>query len=51
MEDIAGFHLHPSLNLIFEWILNFEAFLIRAGINFPFGGSRLLVARKPKDLP
>jgi SAM-dependent methyltransferase len=34
------------LNFIFENILNAEIGLIRCGINFPLGGSRLMIARK-----
>lgn len=34
------------LNRTFEIILGVEIYLIRKGINFPLGGSRLIVARK-----
>lgn len=44
--DVAGFSANPILNKIFEWLLNFELTLIRVGVSFPIGGSRLLVARK-----
>ena len=47
IDDIAGLHISPILNKIFECILWFELVLIRAGISLPVGGSRLLVARKP----
>lgn len=47
MDDVAGLHINPILNKIFEWLLNFELALIRLGISLPMGGSRLLVARKP----
>jgi trans-aconitate methyltransferase len=37
----------PSLlNSAFRWILRAESALIRTGLDFPLGGSRLLVARK-----
>lgn len=47
MDDVAGLHINPILNKIFEWFLGFELVLIRVGISLPVGGSRLLVARKP----
>lgn len=47
MDDVAGLRVNPVLNKLFEWLLNFELSLIRAGITLPVGGSRLLVARKP----
>jgi len=34
------------LNGAFRWILRAEGVLIRNGLNFPLGGSRLIVARK-----
>ena len=34
-------------NKILEAILNLERLIIRAGISFPAGGSRLMIARKP----
>lgn len=47
MDDVAGLHINPILNKIFEWFLGFELILIRVGVSLPVGGSRLLVARKP----
>ena len=47
MDDVAGLHINPILNKIFEWLLNFDLALIRLGVSLPMGGSRLLVARKP----
>lgn len=35
------------LNSLFEATMNFERLLIERGVSFPFGGSLLLVARKP----
>jgi trans-aconitate methyltransferase len=46
MDDVAGLRVHPILNTLFEWLLNFELALIRTGVDLPVGGSRLLVARK-----
>lgn len=34
-------------NKILEAILNLERLIIRAGVSFPAGGSRLMIARKP----
>lgn len=36
----------PGLNLLFEMLLDAEAAMIRIGVDFPVGGSRLTVARK-----
>ncbi len=47
IDDVAGLHVNPILNKLFEWLLNFELALIRVGVVLPVGGSRLLVARKP----
>lgn len=47
MGTMAELRINPILNKIFEWLLNFELILIRAGIALPVGGSRLLIARKP----
>lgn len=46
MGTMAEFRINPVLNKILEWLLNFELVLIRSGVNFPVGGSRLLIARK-----
>ena len=46
IDDVAGLHVNIVLNKIFEWILNFELALIRAGLSLPIGGSRILIARK-----
>lgn len=42
----AELSLPPWLNVFFEKILNTEFHLIKRGINFPIGGSRLLLAKK-----
>ena len=47
MDAMVELRVNPILNKGFEWLLRFESALIRAGISFPLGGSRLLVARKP----
>lgn len=46
VDAMAELRINPILNKIFEWLLGFELALIRSGVNLPFGGSRLLVARK-----
>ena len=38
--------IHPILNRIFEGFLRLELRLIRLGVSFPVGGSRLIVAAK-----
>lgn len=46
IDAMSGLRINPVLNFIFEKILALEHGLIRLGISFPIGGSRLLVARK-----
>lgn len=41
------FRINPLLNRLFEAMLGCESRLISLGLNFPLGGSRLVVARKP----
>jgi SAM-dependent methyltransferase len=38
--------INPFINYFFNKILNFELYMIRKGIDFPMGGSRLVVAIK-----
>ncbi len=38
--------IHPVINKLFEWILDFDRFLIKIRIPLFFGGSLLVVARK-----
>jgi SAM-dependent methyltransferase len=45
-DPLAELQINPILNRIFEWFLQLEFWLIRVGISFPFGGSRLIVAAK-----
>ena len=47
IDTIAELRMNFILNKIFECVLFFELALIRLGLNFPVGGSRLLVASKP----
>lgn len=46
VDAMAELRIHPVLNKIFEWMLNLELMLIYLGVSLPWGGSRLLVARK-----
>lgn len=45
-DAMAGLKISPRLNYLFEKILSLEAAMIRRGVNFPVGGSRLIIARK-----
>lgn len=42
----AGLELPSWLNFIFEKMLNAELFLIKNGLDFPVGGSRLVIVQK-----
>ncbi len=46
--DLSELHLPSWLNQVFETIMNLERQLIRIGLRFGLGGSRLLVAVKKK---
>ncbi len=46
----AGLDIAPWLNFIFEKLLNAETWLIKLGINFPIGGSRLVIAKKTSEI-
>ena len=43
----AELRISPWLNGLFCGLLDIELAMIRLGINFPMGGSRMVVARKP----
>lgn len=45
-DVMAELEMHPLPNWVFEKILDAERQIIRAGVDFPFGGSLLLVAKK-----
>ncbi len=45
-DVMAELKIGKSMNAILESVLGLERGLIRSGINFPFGGSLLLIARK-----
>lgn len=44
------FKMSPALNSIFKFIMDIERFAIKAGVNFPAGGSRIVIARRPKRI-
>lgn len=46
IDTAAELRISPWLNHIFERILAVEVRMIGLGVNFPLGGSRLIVARK-----
>lgn len=46
IDVTAELKLPTWLNSIFLGLLNFETFLIKWGLNFPVGGSRLVIAKK-----
>ena len=46
-DVMAELRLNRAVNFVLEKILDLERCLIRLGVKFPFGGSLLLVARKP----
>lgn len=43
----SEFRIKPWLNVSLKALMGIERALIRAGVNFPAGGSRLVVAQKP----
>jgi hypothetical protein len=45
-DATAELKISPLLNALFSLFLGAELTLIKTGINFPMGGSRLVVARK-----
>ncbi len=47
VDSDAEFNIPRFLDYAFEKVMDAERALIRAGVSFPFGGSLLLVARKP----
>lgn len=41
--------LNPILDRALGWIMSIEALLIKAGVSFPIGGSRLLILQRKKE--
>lgn len=46
IDATAELRISPWLNWLFKTVLTLEILIIQCGINFPLGGSRLIVARK-----
>lgn len=46
LDASAELRINPVLNTMFYWIMRAEAGLIRLGVNFPVGGSRLVIAKR-----
>jgi len=48
-DGMDEFRISPWLNRLFGSLLDVECWLIRLGINLPFGGSRLIIGLKPAE--
>ena len=46
VDPMKELKLPPIVNTLFFWLLQVELGLIKLGIHFPVGGSRLVIARK-----
>lgn len=46
-DPLDELRISPSINSMLEGVLAVERVMIRMGIRFPMGGSRLIVARRP----
>ncbi len=46
IDPLAELKMSPLANRVLKQLMSVESWLIRHGINFPLGGSRLVVARK-----
>jgi len=46
LDSTAELRINPVLNTLFYGIMRLEALLIRLGLNFPAGGSRLVIAKR-----
>lgn len=47
-DPLAELKISRLMNRLLSALMSVESSLIRAGVNFPFGGSRLVVARKQR---
>jgi hypothetical protein len=47
-DPLAELRIAPWLNWPLEQALSLERMLMQAGVNLPFGGSLLVVARRPR---
>lgn len=48
-DPTQEFRINKWVNTVLEGVLDLERLLIRVGLSFPMGGSRLLIARKPAE--
>jgi hypothetical protein len=48
VDPSSELEINPVLNALFYAVLRLELLCIRAGINFPLGGSRLVVAHRTR---
>ena len=46
MSRKRSFKISAFLNKVLTLILKFEFYLVKIGVNFPFGGSLVIVAKK-----
>lgn len=51
LDASAELRMNPVLNALFYAIMRLETVFIRSGVNFPLGGSRLVVAQKRESAP
>jgi SAM-dependent methyltransferase len=45
-DGLGEFNIPPLVNRVCEWILRIELWFVRRGINFPIGGSRVIIVQK-----
>jgi trans-aconitate methyltransferase len=45
-DGMGEFNIPPFVNSVCEWILRVELWFIKRGINFPIGGSRIIIVQK-----
>jgi trans-aconitate methyltransferase len=45
-DGMGEFNISPLVNRVCEWILRIELWFIKRGINFPVGGSRIIIVQK-----
>ena len=45
-DGMGEFNISPLINHVCEWILRIELWFIQRGINFPIGGSRIIIVQK-----
>ena len=48
-DPTQEFRINKWVNTVLEGVLDLERLMIRGGLSFPMGGSRLLIARKPAE--